>query len=335
MSDTADHLEREIENHRANVEETLDKLKGRLSVDQVVDDIGQFIGLDDVRGTLASAGRQVRENPLALGLIGVGMVWLMMGRSNDADRPQERHGSESYTPYSGAWPAGQQGGGKPYSQYKGRSGQTGAAAAGMMHKVSDTASDMKDKVEHAASGITERVGDMASNLTDRISGAAHGVTDSVKGMASGVADTLHTRDIVGTVSDRLERQPLLLGAVALVAGAVIGAALPRTRTENRLMGEPRDRLMDQARSATSGMKDRAVDAAHRTFDAAKRAAEEEGLLPEGDETLASKVEHVAAAALGEARDQVEPILHGEGGDNQDERSPMGGVQPSKGGRNRK
>jgi hypothetical protein len=44
MSDTADHLEREIETHRANVEDTLDKLRGRLSADQLVDDIGQYFG---------------------------------------------------------------------------------------------------------------------------------------------------------------------------------------------------------------------------------------------------------------------------------------------------
>ena len=39
MNDTADQLERQIETQRANVEDTLDKLKGRLSVEQVVDDL--------------------------------------------------------------------------------------------------------------------------------------------------------------------------------------------------------------------------------------------------------------------------------------------------------
>jgi hypothetical protein len=80
MTDRADQLERQIETHRANVEATLDKLKGRLSVAQVVDDIGQVLGLQGLQGARAVAGRQLRENPLALGLIGIGLAWHVIGR---------------------------------------------------------------------------------------------------------------------------------------------------------------------------------------------------------------------------------------------------------------
>jgi hypothetical protein len=36
-------------------------------------------------------------------------------------------------------------------------------------------------------------------------------------------------------------QPLILGAIGLAVGAAVGALIPNTEAENRLMGETRDR----------------------------------------------------------------------------------------------
>lgn len=295
MSDTADHLEREIETRRANVEDTLDRLKGRLSVDQVVDDIGQFIGMDDVRGTLASAGRQVRDNPLALGLIGAGMVWLMMGRSGRDDGEGQDDRTRSHTPYSGAWPA---------DKTQAWSGAGQQQAGGLRDTLGDHATEAKEKASTVVHGLADKVGQVAS-----------GVTGSVKHMAADVADRVHARDVIRPVTERMEQQPLLLGGMALIAGAVIGAALPRTRAEDRLMGEPRNRLIQEAREATRGVKERATQAAQRTYEAAVKAAEDEGLVPSGESTIAEKVEHVAAAAMDEVRNQVDPVLHGTAADD--------------------
>ena len=44
-----------------------------------------------------------------------------------------------------------------------------------------------------------------------------------------------------------ERNPVIAGAAAVVVGAAIGALLPETAKENRLMGHARDELMEQAR----------------------------------------------------------------------------------------
>lgn len=315
MSDTAEHLEREIETHRANVEETLDKLRGRLSVDQVVDDIGKFVGVEDVRGTLASAGRQVRENPLALGLIGIGMMWLLMGRNQSDQDAGDTRRAQSHTPYSGAWPTpGRQA--DPGRRGTEREGDT------FLEKVADRASGVKDKAGGAAHDLADKVGHAASDLTE-----------SVKHLAADVGDRMHARDLIAPISQRLERQPLLLGGVALVAGAVIGAALPRTKTEDRLLGDPRARLLQEARDATRGLKERATEAAQRTLDTAVKAAGEEGLLPDGETTIAERVEKVASAAVEEARNQIDPVLHG--AEDKPGESEGAGVQPNRVVRNRK
>ena len=193
MSDTADHLEREIETHRANVEDTLDKLRGRLSADQLVDDIGQFVGLADVRGTLATAGRQVRENPLALGLIGLGVAWLLMGRSQTDPGPADRHREQGHMPSSAAGPAsGRQG------DMDGR----GAEPAG------DT---VRDKPADRACGMRDRASGIARDLADKAGHAASGLSGDVRHLAADVADRMHARDLIPPIRHRLERQPLLWG----------------------------------------------------------------------------------------------------------------------------
>jgi hypothetical protein len=42
-------------------------------------------------------------------------------------------------------------------------------------------------------------------------------------------------------------RPILLAGLGLAVGALIGAAIPPTRTEDRLMGEARDKAVDRAK----------------------------------------------------------------------------------------
>lgn len=61
----------------------------------------------------------------------------------------------------------------------------------------------------------------------------------------------------------IQQQPLLLGAAGLALGALLGGLLPRTETEDRLMGDARDQLVERGRAAVQGgaaeVKDRVAD----------------------------------------------------------------------------
>ena len=46
----------------------------------------------------------------------------------------------------------------------------------------------------------------------------------------------------------MDEQPLVLGALALAAGAIVGAALPTTRYENRTVGPVRNRTLEKAKA---------------------------------------------------------------------------------------
>jgi hypothetical protein len=272
MSDTSQEIEREVEARRAGVERTLDRLKSRLSVDQLVDEVGNFVGMDDVKGTLRSAGRQVRENPLALGLIGAGLAWLVLGSKSGSD---ESSYERSNGRYSGATPVG----------YGGNHDDTSDQQA------SHLAGKVGSKVQHAAESVKDYAGDAAGRVREAVDGSKEQVLRAVR-----------------PVKQRLENQPLLLGSVAVVVGAIVGSALPRTRVEDRVLGPQKQMLMDQAKSATREVRDRAVETAKASYGAAVETARDEGLLPTGDSTIAERLEHVAKAAVDEAKAHVDPEM---------------------------
>ena len=58
----------------------------------------------------------------------------------------------------------------------------------------------------------------------------------------------------------VHEQPLALGAIGLAIGAVLGAAAPRTRQEERLMGE-----------ASRGVAEKASELGSQQFDQAQQA----------------------------------------------------------------
>lgn len=71
------------------------------------------------------------------------------------------------------------------------------------------------------------------------------------------------REVKSKLSNLLEEQPLILGAIGLAVGAAIGAALPMTETEDHLMGSTAHRLRDTA-----------ADAARHEIDGLRAAAGE-------------------------------------------------------------
>ena len=71
------------------------------------------------------------------------------------------------------------------------------------------------------------------------------VGDRVAGTAQAV--TVQARRAREGFTQLLEEQPLLVGACALALGAFIGYSLPATETEDRWMGEARDRTVQRTK----------------------------------------------------------------------------------------
>lgn len=269
--ENTEQLEQDAEGHRANVESTLDQLKDRMSVDQIVGDVGRFLGMSDPAANMRSIGNHVKANPVAIGMVGVGLAWLLMG-GRDTQKPPTQWSN---------------------SQWKGNSDKNAWDA-----RVSDFTGKAEDQLSSVSDGVKDKISGMVQSTRSHLE-------DGIEKLSETSGSIRHS------LASRLEDQPMLVGGLAVILGTIVGAVLPKTLTENALMGEQRDHLLNEAKHATSALRDRAVDAAQHTFDTAVDSARDEGLLPHGDETLVSRVGAVAGAAIDEAKRQIEPFLDGE------------------------
>jgi ElaB/YqjD/DUF883 family membrane-anchored ribosome-binding protein len=96
-----------------------------------------------------------------------------------------------------------------------------------------------------------------------------GYYETVRSAAAyGYGDAGDTSHAVRTVRNRtsqlqrlLQRNPLVVSAVAAAVGVAVGLAIPETRRENLLMGEARDNLAERAKDAAQGAVDKAKQVA--------------------------------------------------------------------------
>ena len=80
-------MERDIEESRARLDETIDRIQGRLSVSSLVDEmLGNARRAPAISGAYDGALHAVRRNPVPVLLIAAGVGWLMHRMSQDAER---------------------------------------------------------------------------------------------------------------------------------------------------------------------------------------------------------------------------------------------------------
>ncbi len=332
---TSGQLEREADEIRAGIAETAEALQDKMSPGKMVDEFVTY--MKDSDGTLAldNLRRQVRDNPMALAVIGSGLAWLMMGsgpsrssssgysrgRSYDRDDHDDAYArptgaSTGPTTTSQFSTTGSTGPATPYDVTSGhRSGTTTGSG-------DDTSSGYADRARGAAGAATDRARGAAGAATDRVRSTAGGVADRARSMGAGASDRAHDaaerarrmgagasdrahdaaddfRDMADrgrrSVMDALDREPLVLGAIGLAVGAAIGAMLPNTRFEDETFGETRDSLKQDAEHAMDRAAEKARNVAGEAVEAAKTASHEENLVVEG-KPITERVGNVAKAA---------------------------------------
>jgi hypothetical protein len=245
---SAAELEREVEMQRGRVSDTIDQIQTRLSPGQIID---QLMGTTGAQDFAQNMGRQIRENPLPVALLGASLLWLMSGKnpigSGNGDRETGYRGADGlvHEPYYDDPAVG--GNGSPH------------------HGVTDKLKDVAGSIKDAAGGIGEKLSnakDQASrtahDVRDGLSAAKHSIGDAA-GVVSGRARSLggQVSGMQDSVSQLLRDQPLIAGALAFAAGAALGAALPVTSKERELMGETAADLVSKAEDAAQPMVERA------------------------------------------------------------------------------
>jgi ElaB/YqjD/DUF883 family membrane-anchored ribosome-binding protein len=318
-SKSAAEVEREVRESRARVERTLDEIQGRLSPGQLFDQAVTYFRQSGGREFAQNFGESLKQNPMPVALVAVGLAWMMMSgrRSYDDDgyerstywddeiaggEPEEASVySTGYEPLYGSsqdWSAEREPGGEDDD------------GPGAFDRARDAARRAKDTAEHvmhrtreAASGTLEGASTRAEALRRKARGGMASARRGVRG-----AGRYGRRAREGLVETFYEH-PLVLGSIGVAVGAAIGAALPPTRTEDEWMGETRDRLKREAAEAGREQFAKARAAAGAAVGAAREEADRQGLTPEaakaGAESMRGKVERVAQAAKEAATEQAE------------------------------
>lgn len=100
-------------------------------------------------------------------------------------------------------------------------------------KLQSRAAQMRDRVHEGTEELSEAARARVHEARMKAIDAQHKVEREARRVAAEARDQAH-------------EHPLVAGALALVIGAAVGAALPRTRTEDAALGRTRDRLLDEA-----------------------------------------------------------------------------------------
>jgi hypothetical protein len=251
-------LERETEKVRSDLATTLDELRYRITPGQLMDQVADY-ARDGEIGTMArNLRQQAVENPLALCLIGAGMAWLMMPRrastngsaARAADRMSDfgRTSADTMTEAAGA--AGDVGRTAADSMSDAAS-RIGERTSAGISAIADTGSaagtrirDVSGQLANTASSVSEAASHQYARLSQSASGAAAQIKDTASSLSRGVtgAASSASQNFISACRD----QPLILAGLGLAIGAAIGASLPRSESEDRLMGATSDDLKEQA-----------------------------------------------------------------------------------------
>ena len=257
MTESSAQLEREAERRRAELSATLDELRSRITPGQLVDQALDYARDGNVGAFVRNLGRDARDNPLPLALIGAGIAWLMVanGRSREpvpGDAMLRARGTASEL-----------------------ADQVGDSAQRLGDSASEAMASAREKARSTMAGASDWMGSTAASASDRMSAAYRDATEAASGMAHrvGANTTSAGRSFVDYVRD----EPLVLAGLGVALGAALGAALPATRAENRLMGETSDALKQQGQEFAAEQADKAADVARSAYAAAGNEAERQGL----------------------------------------------------------
>lgn len=223
-------IEREIDAQRASIGNIVDALESKFTPGQVFD---QALGMMQSNGTafLSNLGTSVRNNPVPAVLTSVGLLWLMMSQNRPpAPRPGYRTGPDQNT--VGEW------------------------ADGLADGIDSARSHLHDTADSLKEGY-QSVKDKAAHLTDNLGAASDNISHAVHDASDRLARS--TQVMGNQFSQLLREQPLMVAAAGIALGAMLGAALPSTATEQRYLGKSSagltDKVKQQAREGFEAVRD--------------------------------------------------------------------------------
>jgi ElaB/YqjD/DUF883 family membrane-anchored ribosome-binding protein len=252
-----EQIQRDIERTRAEMGNTLDTLRQKLSPGQMLDEALDYFKGSGFSQFSSNLGETVQQNPVPVSLIGIGIAWLAMAGSR--------------SPYiSSTWTATGRTPSRVGEMASSAAVKTGQVMQGARVRVGETRERMSDMAHSAQERVgeaRERLGEMAQSARYQVGEAA----DRVRYQTARAKDTYNYL--------RTE-QPLILGVLGFALGAALGAGIPPTRQEDELMGEMRDEYVQRAKEVGEEYLEQGKRMATAAGEVIKEQAEKTGLTPD-------------------------------------------------------
>lgn len=273
MTKSSAELEREVEETRGRIDQTVEALKDRMQPQEMFDEATRMMGGASNK-VLTTAVEQLRENPIPIALIGLGVAWLAIG--------QTRRNTGSA--YAGGY----------YPTYEGY----------------DEDESLKAKVKAKADAAKAKLADTAEKAKAKLADAQHQAADGVSGLRGKAGEYAHvaqekaeeySRAARQRFDDTLDSEPLVIGAIGLAVGAAIGAAMPSSQVERRYFGPARSKVADKAKASLDDVK----DVAQRAYDQVKDELHRQ-TGPDGEgASLREKASAIAEAGAKTVKEELE------------------------------
>ncbi|MEB8387824.1 DUF3618 domain-containing protein [Rhodobacteraceae bacterium KMM 6894] len=297
-------IQADIENERAALADSLSQLTEHFSPEKLISSVGDT--LKDQSGALAHAVvKGARENPVALGLMGAGLAWLLMGGKSSGSASQDSDTNAAYDTRPTPTVRGFNHRSDP-SQFTDRVD----AAERAMHGNDDTDTSDQSRLAQARQFVGRTAADMRDTLyegTAELNDIARARV--IQAREKAIAAQSRIEEMGGDAA-RLGRRtfednPLLIGAGIAAAGAALAYTLPRTDTENRAFGAHRDALMSEAERVLQEEMDRLKASGRAAMDEVRTMATEAAdQVPTGTEA-ADLAEGKLREAAKRVQDRVE------------------------------
>lgn len=349
MSDTSNpgRIERDLDETRSRLGTHLNELQDRLSPGQILDDLmGYFRGSEGAafgQNLLAS----VQANPMPAAITGIGLAWLM------APNPRSRSTSASTTPSARLHHYGREDydatmtrireaelgvtrhSDETEDAFSARLDAARGQAIGLARHAQETTASFGQRVRDALSTAQQAANDTMHNVRDQVSGAisaaaatAGSLGSSAQGAAGYAGGALwHGGQAAGQMGSNiiaaLSESPVMLGALGLAAGALLGALVPQSDQEAAALGG----IARQARDTATGLANQGLEGgkhvAQAVVDRARESAQGHGMA--GDKTPGQLVDAALSGKLaGDTSEVVKDVLRTGEEAIRKEASQMGG-----------
>ena len=274
-TDETEKIRSQIESTRSEMSETIDAIQEKLSVANITEQVKE-----EVNEQISSAWKAAKDTvyETTMEKVGTIMGYVNKGLNEASDTQIVKTAQRSPIAVS---LIGLGVGMLIYNSYYKRSSGTSGynrnkrALSSTGANQTSTLANAQDKVTDAASQAYGTVTGAASQAYSSVGNVAGQAYETVENFGSQVKDT--ASDLASKAHDQydyyIEENPLAVGAVAMAVGAAVGFSIPSTRYESQLVGETRDRLVNQTSGKIGDFIRTAGEAAQEKYDSIKTVAE--------------------------------------------------------------